>query len=106
MYSRDSDAYSTSLALNKLRNDDYVGAIDLLETRLDLEIMQCGLSKEPYNSPYNIFTFVLRQSPKEAHGHLLSEVADYRSKHPSPSGFPEVRQRIESILAEASKGIE
>ena len=106
MYFRDSDAYSTSLALRKFRNGDYTGAFELLETRLDLEIIQCGDSSGSYKSPYNIAWFVFRQSPEEAHGHLLSFVAEYRSNHPSPSTSPGVRQRIADILLEISHGSE
>lgn len=106
MYFRDSDAFSTSLALGKLRMGDYKGASNLLETRLDLEIIQCGDTSESYKSPYNIAWFLFRQSPEEAHGHLLSFVAQYRGNHPSPSTSPEVRQRVNEILLQASSGIE
>ena len=104
IYFRDSDAYSTSLALKKLRDDNYTGAIDLLETRLDSEIIQCGDSKEPYKSPYNIAWLVFQQNPKEAHNHLLSSVAEYRSKHPSYSMSSEVREKVAKILAKTSGG--
>jgi len=106
MYLSDSDAYSTSLALIKLRNEDYRGAIDLLETRLDTEILHCGTSEDSYKSLYNMYWLLYKQEQKDTHGFLLSSVAEYRSKYPSINMLPEVRQQIENILAEASKEIE
>ena len=104
MYFRDSDAYLTSLALKKLRRDNCTGVIDLLETRLDSEIIQCGDLKDPYRSPYNIAWLVFQQNPKEAHNHLLSSVAEYRRSHPSYSMSSEVREKVSKILAKTSDG--
>lgn len=77
IYYRDSDAYSTFLVLEKLKNEDFSGAIELLETHLDLEIIQCSNSDEPYKSLYNLSWFILHQSPEEAHNNLLSLIAAY-----------------------------
>lgn len=101
-YLSDSEAYSTSLALLKLRNEDYSGAIDLLETRLDTEILHCGAAEDSHKSIYNIYWLVFRQGQKDTHSYLLSPVAEYRSKYPSTSMFPEVQQQVEDILKEAS----
>lgn len=106
IYHRDSDAYATSLVLEKLKNHDINGAIELLETRLDNEIIQCSSSDEPYKSPYHLSWFILRQSPKQAHNNLLSLVAAYLNQYPSSSGSPDVRQKISKILSEASDSIQ
>lgn len=103
MVRRDSDAFATSRALINLRNQDYEGAVDLLETRLDSEIIQCDAAKESYRSPYNIFWLIFRRDPQVARSHLLASVAEYRNKHPSVSTLPEVRQRISAIVKEASR---
>jgi hypothetical protein len=106
MSKRDSDAFATSLALIKLRNRDYAGAIDLLETRLDSEIIQCDASKESYRSLYNIFWLIFRQDPQMTRGSLLLSVAEYRIKYPSVSTLPEVRERVTAIVKEASSSTE
>ena len=103
MARRDSDAFATSRALINLRNQDYKGAVDLLETRLDSEIIQCDAAKESYRTPYNIFWFIFRRDPQVARSHLLALVGEYRSKHPSVSTLPEVRRRIQAIVKEASR---
>jgi hypothetical protein len=102
MARRDSDAFATSRALTQLRNQDYESAVDLLETRLDSEVIQCDAAKESYRSPYNIFWLIFRRDPQVARSQLLASVAEYRTKHPSISTLPEVRQRIAAILKEAS----
>ncbi|MFC1835484.1 hypothetical protein ACFL2Q_12230 [Thermodesulfobacteriota bacterium] len=104
-YLRDSDAYATSLALAKLRDKDYASVTDLLETRLDTEVIQWDASKNAYKSPYNVFWFVLGQSPKEAAAFLMSSVAEYRGRYPSPNQLPDVRQKIADILSRAAEGI-
>jgi hypothetical protein len=101
-YLTDSEAYTTSLALIKLRDADYQGAIELLETRLDREILQCKSAEDSYQSIYNLYWLVFKQVHKETHGYLLSSVAGYRGKHPSISILPEVRKQVEDILNEAS----
>jgi len=101
-YLSDSEANLTSLALNKLRNENYSGAIDLLESRLDTEILHCDASKESHKSVFNIAWLIFRQGQKDRHNYLLSSVAEYRSKYPSTNMLPEVRQQIEEILKEAS----
>jgi hypothetical protein len=101
MLRRDSDAFATSLALVKLRNQDYAGVIDLLETRLDADLIQVDASKTSYRSPYNIFWLIFRRNPQIARGHLLASVAEYRTKHPSTSALPEIRQRIAKIVKES-----
>lgn len=103
MARRDSDAFATSRALIKLKNQDYEGAVDLLETRLDSEIIQCDAAKESYRTPYNIFWFIFRRDPQIARSHLLAQVAAYRNKHPSVSTLPDVRRRILAIVQEASR---
>jgi len=106
MARRDSDAFATSRALISLRNQDYQGAVDLLETRLDSQIIQCDAAKGSLKSPYNMFWLIFRRDPEVARRHLLISVAEYRNKHPSVSTLPEVRQRIEAIVKEASRELD
>lgn len=98
IYFSDSDAYSTLLALKMLRENNPAGAIDLLETRLDSEIIQCGEPEQPYKTLYNIYWVAFRQNPEEARSHLLSSVADYRSRYPSISMSLEIREKVAHIL--------
>ena len=102
-YFRDSDAYSTTLVLEKMRSGDLEAAINMLETRLDQEIVLCGTTEDAYRSPFNIFWFVFGRVPGSTHRILLTAVAEYRKKYPSSSIFPEVRQQITEILSEGSK---
>jgi hypothetical protein len=99
MYFRDSDAYTTTLALSKLRNNDIRGAINLLETRLDLEIIQKDGARDSFHSPFNIFQFLFYDNPEKARRYLLSFVAEYRDQYPSTNILPEVRKKINDILA-------
>lgn len=101
-YLSDSEAYSTSLALQKLRNEDYSRAIDLLEARLDTEILHCGASENSHKSLYNLYWLVFRQAQEDSHNSLLLPVAEYRSKYPSTSMFPEVQQQVKDILKNVS----
>lgn len=105
-YLSDSEAYSTSLALQKLRDEDYSGAIDMLESRLDMEILHCGASEDSHKSVYNLYWLVFRQAQEDGHNSLLLPVANYRSKYPSISMFPEVREQIADILKKVSNKTE
>jgi hypothetical protein len=98
IYFSDSDAYSTLLALKMLREDNSAGAIDLLETRLDSEIIQCGGPGQPYKTLYNIYWVAFCQNPEEARSHLLSSVEEYRSRYPSTSMSSEIREKVAQIL--------
>ena len=76
-YLSDSEAYSTSLALQKLRDEDFSGAIDMLESRLDTEILHCGASENSHMSMFNLYWLVFRQAQEEGHNSLLLPVANF-----------------------------
>ena len=86
------DAYA---ALQAIRNGNTNEAIELLETRLDNEVLIARLLVEEQNN----------QTNRAAYIRLLKKVREYRTAHPRKIGTMEIDQSVGEALTSLSQQV-
>lgn len=100
-FSRSADAQVTVFMLRKLRTGDIKTAIGILESQLDILIIDNRVCREGYRSVFNL-TRVMGVGSTATVDKLASSAVAYRASFPSVAPAP-AKAAIDSALADLAK---
>ncbi len=99
MFHQGTEAWATVMVLEGIRDGRSEATVSYLETKLNSQIVSCGVGEKGEQSIFNIVGWTrLGQQSRVAVRGLMAKVADYRKRHPFPHPDKASQDFLNAIL--------